>query len=310
MILFLYGSDTFRLRQKLRDIIERYRKIHKSGLNLKILDLREKNFEDFKNEFQSVSMFGEKKLIILKNTRSNQSFKELFLKKIKDFISSKEIIIFCEDEEIPKDKFFDELKRESKFQEFKPLEGFRLKSWIKEEFKKYGVEIEERAIEKLVEFIGKDLWQLKNEIEKLISYKKKGEIKVNDVEGLVSQNVETHIFQTIDAIASKNKSKSLKMIKKHLEKGEKIPLLFSLIKLQFRNLLLIKDLLDKNITYFHLKKLANLHPFVIEKCFALSKKFQLKELKEIYQRIFELDLAIKNGKIEPETALILFISQI
>jgi DNA polymerase III delta subunit len=86
MIIFLYGPDTYRSRQKLNEIIEHYKKIHKSGLNLKYLNLSEKDLEDFKDEFQSISMFTEKKLLVLEGAFTNQNFKENFLKKPKKFI--------------------------------------------------------------------------------------------------------------------------------------------------------------------------------------------------------------------------------
>ncbi|GAH61420.1 unnamed protein product, partial [marine sediment metagenome] len=79
MIIFLYGQDTYRSRRKLNEIIEHHKKIHKSGLNLKYLNLNEKSFEDFKDEFQSISMFAEKKLIIFEEAFTNQNFKENFL---------------------------------------------------------------------------------------------------------------------------------------------------------------------------------------------------------------------------------------
>lgn len=56
MILFLYGPDTYRSRQKLNDIIENYKKIHKSGLNLVRFNMAEKTFEDFKEQLDSQSL--------------------------------------------------------------------------------------------------------------------------------------------------------------------------------------------------------------------------------------------------------------
>ena len=67
MIFFLYGQDVYRSRAKLREIIEHYKKARKSGLNLKVFDFKKADFQDFKDVIRSVSMFNEKKLIILKN---------------------------------------------------------------------------------------------------------------------------------------------------------------------------------------------------------------------------------------------------
>lgn len=311
MIIFLYGQDTYRLRRKLNEIIEHHKKIHKSGLNLKYLNLNEKGFEDFKDEFQSISMFAEKKLIILEETFTNQNFKENFLKNSKKFVNSGDIILFYETTETPRsDSLFKFLKRYTKSQEFKLLEGENLKNWVKKEIENYKVKIHPIALEKLIDYVGNDLWQMANEIRKLVSYKENKKIEVKDVELLVKPKIEPEIFKTIDALASKNKKQALELIHKHLEKGDNPLYLLSMINFQFRNLLTIRDLIEKNKSPYTLLEEAKLHPYVIKKSYSQAQKFKIDELKKIYQKIFQVDLAIKTGKVEPETALDIFIAEI
>jgi len=317
MIIFLYGPDTYRSRQKLNEIVEHYKKIHKSGLDLKLLDLKEKDFQDFKNEAQIASMFSEKKLLVLKNAFENFDFKEKISAEIEKFAKSEEVILFYE-EEIKKDKFFQTLKKFSEYQEFQLLDGERLKNWVKKEFKKYQAKIDSAVLEKLIEFVGNDLWQMANEIKKLVAYKTGHnqittvtklcpEIEREDVELLVKSKIETDIFKTIDAIAAKNKKRALKLLKAHLEKGDSPLYLLSMINFQFRNLLIIKDLIEKNLSPY---SFTDIHPYVIKKSISLLGKFSFSELKKIYQKIFEVDLDIKTGKIEPEMALDLLITEI
>lgn len=303
MIIFLYGPDTFRSRLKLNEIIERYKKIHKSGLNLIFIDLEEKKYEDFLESFQSVGMLKEKKLIVLKNVSKNPQFKEKFKKEIEKFAKSNQIILFYE-EEIREDEFFEKLKENSKWQNFKLLEGEKLKLWVKKEIEKMGGQIESKALERLVEFVGPDLWRMENEIKKLISFEKK--IGLENIEILVKPEIEIDIFRTIDAIAKREKSVALKLIKKHLEKGESPLYLFSMINFQFRNIILLKDLIERKRSLTE----AGLHPFLFQKTIYQAKKFSFPEIKKIYQKIFEMDLKIKTGQLKPETALELLISTI
>ena len=317
MIIFLYGPDTYRSRQKLNEIVEHYKEIHKSGLDLKLLDLKEKDFQDFKNEAQIASMFSEKKLLVLKNAFENFDFKEKISAEIEKFAKSEEVILFYE-EEIKKDKFFQTLKKFSEYQEFQLLDGERLKNWVKKEFRKYQAKIDSAVLEKLIEFVGNDLWQMSNEIKKLVVYKTGHnqittvtklcpEIEREDVELLVKSKIEIDIFKTIDAIAAKDKKRAIKLLKAHLEKGDSPLYLLSMINFQFRNLLIIKDLIEKNLSPY---SFTNLHPYVIKKSISLLGKFSFSELKKIYQKIFEVDLDIKTGKIEPEMALDLLITEI
>jgi len=317
MIIFLYGPDTYRSRQKLNEIVEHYKEIHKSGLDLKFLDLEEKDFQDFKNEAQIASMFSEKKLLVLKNAFENFDLKKKFSAEIEKFAKSEEVILLYE-EEIKKDNFFQTLKKFSEYQEFQLLDGERLKNWVKKEFRKYQAKIDSAVLEKLIEFVGNDLWQMANEIKKLVAYKTGHnqittvtklcpEIEREDVELLVKSKIEIDIFKTIDAIAAKDKKRAIKLLKAHLEKGDSPLYLLSMINFQFRNLLIIKDLIEKNLSPY---SFTNLHPYVIKKSISLLGKFSFSELKKIYQKIFEVDLDIKTGKIEPEMALDLLITEI
>jgi DNA polymerase-3 subunit delta len=310
MIIFLYGPDTYRSRQKLNEIIEYYKKIHKSGLNLKFFREEKMDFQNFLDEMKQAPMFKEKKLAVLFDVFSNPEFKKGFLEKGRDLLKSGNIFLIYEINQISeKDPLFLFLKKFAKVQEFKLLEAEKLKNWVKKRFLNYKMEIENHALEKLINFVGNDLWQMENEIKKLVSYKLKSKsgISAKDIELLIKPKIETDIFKTIEAMGQRNKKKALKFIKAHLEKGDSPIYLFSMIHFQFRNLLIIKDLMEKNLSPYGSNYL---HPYVIKKTIPLLEKFSFLELKKIYQRIFQLDLDIKTGKIEPEIALDLLIAEI
>lgn len=311
MIIFLYGQDTYRSRQKLNEIVEHYKKIHKSGLNLKYFEGSSLNFEDFRDGLQQSPMFNETKLFVVKNSFSNQQFKEKFLENIKKIANSKDIILLYEENEIlQNDLLFKSLKKIGKIQEFKFLAREKLKNWAKKEFENLGAEADSKTIEKLIDFVGNDLWRLSNEIKKLVNFRKAQRLQIKDVELLVKPKIETDIFKTIDAIALKNKRKALELLHKHLEKGDNPLYLLSMINFQFRNLLIIKDLIEKHQPYYLIIKKSQLNPFLVRKSYQQANRFTLLELKKIYRRIFEVDLVIKTGKIEPGIALDLLITEI
>ncbi len=314
MILFLYGSDTYRSRKKLREIVVHYKKIHQSGLNLKYFDLKENNFQDFKDGVVTTSMFKEKKLFILTNVFTNPEFKGRFLKPSKRFTETDDIILFYEGGAVSQnDSLFKFLKTQAKVQEFKPLTKTPLKNWIKRELAKVQTTVTPQALDKLVDFVGNNLWQMSQEIKKLVAYthnRQRKEIQPEDIDLLVKAKIETDIFKTIDAIASKDKKTALRLLHKHLEKGDNPLYLLSMINYQFRNLLIVKDLMEKQKPYYSILKEAKLHPFVVQKCLQQAQRFRLEELKKIFHKIFQIDVDIKTGRIDPETALDLLITEI
>lgn len=310
MVILLYGEDSYRSRQKLNEIIEHYKSIHKSGINLKYFEGKDLNFEDLKEEFRQTSMFDEKKLLVVNDVFSNGDFKEKFLKNQKEILDSKEVILFYEEGTPKEEQFLKFLKLKADCQEFKPLKRESLKIWLKKEFAVYQTDISPEARELLIDFVGDDIWQLSNEIKKLINFKSKKRIMPEDVELLVKPKIENDIFKTVDAMAQRNKKQAIFLIHKHLETGDSPHYLLSMINFQFRNLLIIKDLIEKNQPYYAILKISKLHPFVVKKSYQEANKFTFPELKKIYQKIFQVDLAIKTGRVSPEAALDLFLAGI
>ena len=147
------------------------------------------------------------------------------------------------------------------------------------------------------------------------SYGKNKKIEAKDIDLLVRPKIEPEIFKTIDAISDKNnfnsgKKWALELLHGHIEKGDHPLYLLSMINFQFRNLLVVKELMEKNQPYYSILKTTGLHPFVVKKSYEQAAKFSLKELKEIYKKIFQLDLNIKTGKMGAELALDYLVASI
>jgi len=311
MIIFLYGQDSFRAKEKLKEIVAEYKTKHKSGLNLIQTDAKEVDFEDFFNNLKITSMFDEKKLVILKNVFSNLKFQEEFSDSIEIIKNKKDVIVIYEKDLIDqRSKFFKLLKKEVKCQEFCLLPPAMLKKWMKQEFEKYGAKINQEAEDSLFQLVGNNLWQLGNEIKKLADYKGLAVIKKEDVELHIRPKIENDIFLTIDALASKNKIQALNFLHKHIESGENPLYLLSMIGYQFKNLLIVKELIDQHKPYAVIAGKSGLHPFVVKKSYYMASQFSMADLKKIYRKIFQVDSNIKSGRIEPETALDMLVAEI
>ncbi|OGZ71023.1 MAG: DNA polymerase III subunit delta [Candidatus Staskawiczbacteria bacterium RIFCSPHIGHO2_12_FULL_38_11] len=320
MVIFLYGEDSYRSKQKLDEIIDQYKKVRKSALNLIYADAGEIDFADFYNNFKISPMFSEKKLVVLKNVFLNKEFQEDFLEEIKNLESFKDVIVVHESQTADqRTKLFKSLTK-GKSQEFKLLDGKNIKTWVQKEFvslreishseKKLNQDINNDALDLLLSYAGRDLWRLSSEIKKLADFKNGAVVKKDDIELHVRPNIETEIFKTIDAIGQKNKRQALAFLQKHLENGDSPFYVLSMIAYQFKNLLIVKELAQKGMMYASIVKKSGLHPFVVKKTYFMCNQFSFEELKRIYRNIFQIDAAIKIGKIEAETALDLLIAQI
>lgn len=310
MIILLYGEDTYRSKKKMEEIIKRYKEVHKSGMNLVYCeDII--SFKGLEKEVCQPSIFKEKRLYVIFNPLSRKELKEEITKNVNNLENSDDIFIIIEEGKIREnDIFLKSISSKAKAQEFKLLSGIKLQEWIKKEINKYNKEIDFDALELLINNKGNDLWAISNEVMKLINFSKRGKISKKDVSDLTRPGIENDIFKTIDSIADKNRKKSFELIHRHFEKGDSPLYILSMISFQFKNILIIKDLIEKGKKYNEILSLTKIHPFVVRKSFAQAEKFSLLELKKIYRKILSVDINVKTGITDQETALELFIAGI
>ncbi len=344
MLLFLYGEDDFRSWEKVGAIKNKFLQKDKLGSGLNVFDFEENDEKIKLSEIVGAQgLFSSKRLVIIKNlilsgTAEDQQKALNFLKlNKKDLQVGQDLVLVFWEKELPRknNKLFKLLLANSKNQNFEKLSGARLANWIAKRVQDLGGKISPEAINKLAIYVGNDLLQMNNEIEKLISFACRSErseesssnitsanstgffpakagqndiITETDVDLLVKSKIEANIFETIDALASKNKEKALGLLHNQLEKGDDPFYIFSMYVYQFRNLLKIGSFyFQGNTNQYEIAKLAKLHPFVAQKGVAQLRGFTLSQLKKIYKTLGEMDLQIKTGKIDIVLALDKFV---
>ena len=313
MLIFFYGQDTYRSREEMRRIIAECEKACLANgraslnwFNFVRVDAKEKEaeiFEQIRQSANTTSMFSEKKLIIVENIlfAPTETQNEIlnFLKDKNLQKDNETTIVFWSEETEGKNELVDFLKGLARCQKFDLLKGVKLKEWIKNYVSESNGNIDNQAIEKLIENVGSDLWRMSNEINKLLSYDKK--IGIADVELLIKPEIDLNVFEIIDAIGLKNKNRALKLMNDYFEKGEDEIRLLGMFVYQFRNLIKVKSAPLENL---------GLHPFVLRKTREQAKNFSFEELKKIYYRLLTIDFDIKLGRVDAIAALELLVTSI
>lgn len=323
MIIFLYGDDTYRSTQKLEDLKAKFlREVDATGMNLISLDGAKLKFEEFNQQIKASPFLARKRMVIIKNLISENKSKEI-QKEIVSLLDKEwknkeddNILIFWEGISKPgsktKDALWKRLVKEKFAQAFYLLEPMEINSWITKEIEKRGAKIDKDAINLLGALAGNDLWQMSNEITKLISFAQDKSISGSDVESLVKAKFDENIFNLIDALGAKNKKLALKLLSDQFElEVHPLELLASLIW-QFRILLLAKDLQRENprISQSEIVNQLDIHPFVVKKSFGRLKNFSLEQLKSIYNELLQIDYKIKTSNLNPQLFFDLLIAQI
>lgn len=322
MIIFLHGPDTYRIQEKTDEIIAEYKKKYSSGLNLAKMDMSEKDIFDLRAAAEIVSMFSEKKLIVLSHIFGiNSKEKELLdYFREKRIIDDKEVVIVIKGDFSIQDKklkekngLWDFLAENAKCQKFAYFSLLQLRKWINGRLENEGIKINEKALLKLMDFIGNDLWRMNQELLKLGALAlNRGDniIGETDVENLVKPKINADIFLMVDSLARKDRIMTMRLLRKHLQKSEEELYILNMFVYQFRNIIQIKELLEKGESEKEMIKKLKIHPYVLKKSIDRAKLFSLSELKKIYQMMFRVDVRIKTGKLKADTALDLLVMEI
>ncbi len=269
---------------------------------------------------KSGSLFGGTRLMVLKNVFFDKTCLERTgeLIKTQNLLKEKDVVLlFIENQtekELSKNKTFFKLLTEkgSVSRNFEFLEGLNLKKWIKKEFALRDCDLDEDALRELILVRGNESGSLINEIEKLCNFslgknKNKGFIRKNDVSALVFKKNEPNVFHFIDAIATRNRVKSFEFLFGEIESGREPYYLLTMIIYGFRGLLAVKDLSERGMSLDLIIRKTKLHPFVARKTYQSALKFKMLELKNAYNRLSDMDIYSKEGKVNLEDSLFDFV---
>lgn len=294
MIFVLYGEDTYRSRQKLREIIEEYCKKAGENFNLEKLDAEEDDLSALKNMVQGGSLFSPKKLVIVEGAFSSENNFSHLLEVARGAGEFKDTFLILWDRNLSTEGLgrLEEVRPlADKVQEFKPLSGRMLQLWMEEEAKKRGLKLYSVQLVHLASW-GGDLWQMINELDKMALTQGAGLAKVAAVE----QNV----FQLGDTFFVSPKI-ALGTLLNLLHRGHDDFNLFSYLVNHGRTLLTIKTYLDKGMA---IPARHRLHPFVIKKASALARGLSQEKLQSLSGKFFEEDFKIKVGLSQPKESLL------
>ena len=313
MILFFHGEETYQSSQSIVQLKKKFLQKNPTGGGLVEFDCDyECSVGKIILAFGEQNLFASKKLIIIENFFSNTlapQQKEVIENLEGD---TQDVVVFFEKGKVRKNavlyKWLNKNTHSSK--EHKLLEGNDLEKWILSVAQRAGKSMDTEAVRELILFIGNDLWQLSQEIEKLVCYAKQEVIVVQDVHDIVHGRTQADMFEMIEAIISSDKNTALTLLKKQLASGDDPFHIFSMYAYQVRILLRVGGVVQDNVGDKDIiAKLLKLHPFVVQKSMGMLNKVSFKQIFSMHKRLTAIDYDIKRGNCDIKTALDLFVVQ-
>lgn len=319
MIVYIYGADTFNSREYLKYTVDQFKKARDPhGYNTAILDGQKESLDKILSELKSAPFLSERRMVVLENILSNKD-KELLAGLLNFLIDKKipesNVLLVWQGEKtsiVKESKDLQTFLSKEKFaREFKTMNEMEAVSWAQKKIEAGGGKIERPALNYLCQNVDGDTWLLNSLINQLLYYKNGAEINLSDTQLFLEEKAVDDIFAMAESVAEGNRKKAFKLVEDQRRLGQEDGLLFSMILRQFKILLEIRDLFERedNLRSDDMAKMLKLHPFVVKKSLPLVKRYSLQKLKDIYKELLDIDIGVKTGRIKQGLAIDFFIGK-
>jgi DNA polymerase III subunit delta len=193
---------------------------------------------------------------------------------------------------------------------FNPPKQRELDEWIRRRVIAKGGSITPSALSLLATYLGNDLRLIDVELDKLLTFVGFSQpITEGDVRQLVAVVQESKIFDLVDALSIRDRRQAMTVLEEMLDAGQPPAYLMVMIIRQFRILLQLKELSIQHVSPEQIKKRTGLHSYVVDKNLRQVHNFSLEALESVFNRLVELDTAMKTGRINPTLGLELLVAE-
>ncbi|TSC93880.1 MAG: DNA polymerase III subunit delta [Candidatus Berkelbacteria bacterium Athens1014_28] len=308
MIRLFYGEDQFSLQEELKNIEREFYNSNFGDINISKFDGENLTYDQLLRNAAAIPFLADRRLIIVKNLIrvGSDKLKEYLAENLQKFPDCAEII-FAEDGEVKKNLIiYKKIQKIGEVKAFPVRKGYELEKWLMDFCQKENIPIKFPAVKKLILLVGGESFRLQNELSKLDLFRKaqgKEFIDETDIEMMVAGENDPNIFDFIDALGARNSKSAFAHLFSLFESGKNENYILTMIVYQFRNMLIVADLISRGVSKQNIASEAGIHPFVAGKTVNLVSNYELPLLKRIYQRLLRSDLDIKTGAVEPRLAL-------
>ena len=208
-------------------------------------------------------------------------------------------MIFSEDKIDMRLKQTKAAKAKGTVAEFADLSEAQLRDHIMKRLGREHRPITANALELFMQRCGDDLWQVSNELEKVISYTfKKDGIRPEDVEAVMPPLPEDKIFVMIDAILAHDTHKAVRLYADLLSLRNEPVAMLSLLREQLRLTLHAKELADEGVSAKDAAQLLGMRETRVKMALPAARKSSKIDLENRIRMCADTDERIKSGLID------------
>ena len=176
--------------------------------------------------------------------------------------------------------------------ESKKIYDNQIFNWINEAALNKKINLHPKSIQIIIDFVGNNLSQIENELDKLkINSKPQDVIRPDEVESIIGFSKEYNFFELTKHIGKRNFTKTIEIVEYMSTNSVKYPLtlLISSIFYFFNKLFLYHSVENKR----EASKIMGVNPYFIEEYKLASPNYSMKDISKIFNYLLEADKRAK-----------------
>ncbi len=307
IVYLFYGEDDYLLQERVNALLSKAGEPSMVEMNTTHLDGRQASLADLQNAAAAMPFLTKRRIVIVENAHElarTAGAREKLLAWLEQAPETAAIVLIVPQglkENHPLLKWAQEhtdrcLVRGSGTPQ-------NLPSWIMKRARAAGGEFTRPAAVLLATLVGGDTRLAAQEIEKLLAFVDyRRPVETEDVDLLTPSVTQGDIFKLVDAIGNQQPRQALGLLRTILTDRDPLSV-FGMIVRQFRLMIQARAVLDSGGNDRVVAQQVGIHPFVAQKVSAQAQRFDLDTLKAVYDHLAIVDVAIKQGEVEPEAAL-------
>lgn len=295
MIEYFYGEDSYRARQA---IASRAKQAQATIRWLGREELTARPLPEWTGQRQS--LFGTELIVVLDPGQMPRALQASLVDALKQ---QQEAAAIVWERGMPDKRSALFRQCRARAQEFMYQSEAQVAAWLTQEARARGSVLEPAAATALVHHVGKDGWRLLGELEKLSLQCDR--ITAAHVAEETVAATPSDIFTVLDALMLGDRRRVLQHVEQLLQEGHSELYILSMLGYQFRTLLILERYHGQSPA--HVAAATQLHPFVVEKGLRQLRHLSVAWLLDTLTRVLATDFAIKQGKVDAKTALVLLL---
>jgi DNA polymerase-3 subunit delta len=294
-IYFLMGEEPYYI-DKISDYIEEnVLDESEKGFNLQVMYGRDASIEDIVSSAKRYPMMADKQVLIIKEAQDLSRSIEKLVPYANNPQPTTVLVINYKYKKLDKrKKLHKAIAKTGLVYESKKLYDNKVADWIRRVLSGKKYQIEPKAAQMLVEFLGTDLSKIANELDKLTLILPKETI-INDahIEENIGISKDFNNFELLKAIGDKNILKANRIINYFVENPKNNPTIMtiSLLNNFFTKLLLFHGLQNKSKDA--VSKALGVNIYFVEDYFAASRNYPMRKVAQVIAFLRDADVKSK-----------------